>query len=375
MADHDDNGMGRYRAASQAMFEELSAGPRDDPRAAPLDAFIEPCNACNLDCPFCPTSQLVRRKSFMTMGRFVAVLDRLEEAGFHPRLTLTGQGEPFLNEELEDMVAEARRRGFHVALISNGTLTTPERTRRLLEAGLNRIQFSFDSVDPDVYAAMRVQKGTGDKQYFLRAMRNILEFARLNHEAGRPVFVSVMSVQTERNRHLAEEFQRFWARYPIDHVFLAPLSTLQGNSVDPEAVAAHYRGPMSEKPLCLVPWTTISFKVDGSVVACSHDYENAWPLGKVEDQPLRDLWAGDRARKLRRALIEGEVEDFVAAGHDCRVCNNPMIGYSVGEFLAGHQRRLARLEGSFRSSAPPDPARYRAAMDELERLSTPKAVV
>jgi pyruvate-formate lyase-activating enzyme len=375
MEEHDDNGLGRYRAASQAMFDELSAGPSEAPESAPLDAFIEPCNACNLDCPFCPTSQLVRRKSFMTLERFHEVLERLEEADFHPRLTLTGQGEPFLNEDLEEMVAEAKRRGFHVALITNGTMTTPERAARLIESGLNRIQFSFDSVDPEVYAAMRVQKGSGDKQYFLRALRNILAFSRLNHEAGRPVFISVMSVQTERNRHLAEEFQRFWSRYPVDHVFLAPLSTLQGNSVDPEAIAAHYQGDMADKPLCLIPWTTLSFKVDGSVVACSHDYENRWPLGKVEEQPLRDLWTGERARKLRRGLIDGEVDEFVAAEHDCKVCNNPLIGYSVGEFLEGHQHRLARLEGSFRSSAPPDPERYRAAMEELERLSTPKVAV
>ena len=63
-------------------------------------------------------------------------------------MTLSG-GEPTLHPELDAIIRRIRERGAIATLITNGLLLTPERIRRLNEAGLDYLQISIDNVRPD----------------------------------------------------------------------------------------------------------------------------------------------------------------------------------------------------------------------------------
>lgn len=58
------------------------------------------------------------------------------------QLGLSG-GEPLLRDDLEDIVAEARRLGFYSNLLTSGVGLTEPRIKRLKDAGLDHIQVSF----------------------------------------------------------------------------------------------------------------------------------------------------------------------------------------------------------------------------------------
>ena len=74
-------------------------------------------------------------------------LDKLAELGTSI-VTISG-GEPMMHPELDEMIRHIRSRGMIAGLISNGYYFTPDRIKRLNEAGLDALQISIDNVNPD----------------------------------------------------------------------------------------------------------------------------------------------------------------------------------------------------------------------------------
>lgn len=307
----------------------------------PFNIYVEPVNACNLACPFCATTYETRTRTMLGLDVFERLIRDLKEKGIYPRITLTGEGEPFLNKQAIDMVRIAKEAGFNVWTITNGSMFDRARLEKLLEYGINRVQFSIDSVTKEIYDRMRVAKGK-HQSYFAKTMGNILYLAKRNYEEGLPIYISISAVQTKLNAPDAQAFTDFWMALPVHNVFLAPLSTLQANTQLEEAKDLFYQGSMAEKQVCAIPFTTANVNADGSVNICSHDFDNVYPVGNVADESFGVLWNNAKSQALRKALLDGEVSEFVAIGHDCQRCNNPVIGYGVGDCMKSAQERIER---------------------------------
>jgi len=63
-------------------------------------------------------------------------------------VTVSG-GEPMMHPQLDDIIRHIRSRGIIAGLISNGYYFTPDRIKRLNDAGLEYLQISIDNVNPD----------------------------------------------------------------------------------------------------------------------------------------------------------------------------------------------------------------------------------
>ena len=101
----------------------------------PTRALVELSNWCNHACVFCTNPRMERRKGFLDMAvyeKFVAqgVKHGLEEIGLYTT------GEPFFSKNLDEYVARARALGVaYIFVTTNGALATPERARRVIDAG------------------------------------------------------------------------------------------------------------------------------------------------------------------------------------------------------------------------------------------------
>ena len=114
-------------------------------RHHPILAHLVPMRRCNLSCTYCneyddfskpvPTALVQRRLELLAALGTSAV-------------TLSG-GEPLLHPGLDEMIRCIRRQGMLAELITNGSLHTPERIRKLNDAGLDHLQISIDNVVPD----------------------------------------------------------------------------------------------------------------------------------------------------------------------------------------------------------------------------------
>jgi MoaA/NifB/PqqE/SkfB family radical SAM enzyme len=75
----------------------------------------------------------------MTSGTFDRLVANLKELPFRPDVFFGGFGEPLLLPNIAEMVAQAKAVAGKVELITNGILLTEQRSRELIEAGLDTL--------------------------------------------------------------------------------------------------------------------------------------------------------------------------------------------------------------------------------------------
>jgi pyrroloquinoline quinone biosynthesis protein E len=108
----------------------------------PLWLLAELTYRCPLHCVFCFNPlDFANHADELGTDDWLRVLREGRELGA-VQLGLSG-GEPLLRDDLEVIVAEARRLGFYSNLLTSGVGLTPARARALKDAGLDHVQLSF----------------------------------------------------------------------------------------------------------------------------------------------------------------------------------------------------------------------------------------
>ena len=138
------------------------------------DLRISLLDRCNFRCPYCmPESEFHEDYQFLTRSQRLTHQEILKVARVATslgvsKLRLTG-GEPLLDKQLPDLVAGlAELEGVEdLALTTNGMLLAPV-AQSLVDAGLQRVTISLDSLDPDVFRSM--SGGRGDLATVMQAI-------------------------------------------------------------------------------------------------------------------------------------------------------------------------------------------------------------
>jgi putative metalloenzyme radical SAM/SPASM domain maturase len=162
------------------------AGEKPQPPFLPYPSklFVETTTYCNLKCSMCmkQTMGSELKEGFLTMEIFRGLDPAFPTAR---SLVMSGIGEPLLCRELEDFIRHARPRMPRDAWIgfqSNGLLLDEERAVSLMEAGLDRICLSVDSVSPDTFRDVREGGELGDIDRAFAALNSARK------RCGRPDF-------------------------------------------------------------------------------------------------------------------------------------------------------------------------------------------
>ncbi len=111
----------------------------------PVLAHIIPMRRCNLACTYCNEYDKVSNP--VPLDEMDRRIDKLAALGTSI-VTISG-GEPLMHPELDDIISRIRSHKMIAGLISNGYYFTPERIKRLNDAGLDSLQISIDNVEPD----------------------------------------------------------------------------------------------------------------------------------------------------------------------------------------------------------------------------------
>ena len=129
-----------------------------DTRNRPLkDLRLSVTDRCNFRCSYCmphdeyewtPKNEIL---SYEEMARLAKIFVSLGVE----RIRLTG-GEPLVRQDLEELVHMLRAIDTvqDLSLTTNGALLTLERARRLKRAGLDRVNVSLDSLQPERFSTM-----------------------------------------------------------------------------------------------------------------------------------------------------------------------------------------------------------------------------
>jgi len=108
----------------------------------PLWLLAELTYRCPLHCVFCYNPvDFAKQPQELSTEDWLRVLRQGREMGA-VQCGLSG-GEPLLRDDLEEIVAEARRLGYYTNLLTSGVGLTEARARALKAAGLDHVQLSF----------------------------------------------------------------------------------------------------------------------------------------------------------------------------------------------------------------------------------------
>jgi len=112
---------------------------------------------CNDDCAHCYNAR-PRDFAEISTSQWMQILDKLWALGI-PHVVFTG-GEPTLRDDLPELVAHAEQNGQITGLNTNARRLSDEKyLHSLVEAGLDHVQITLESHDPEIHDAMVRRKG------------------------------------------------------------------------------------------------------------------------------------------------------------------------------------------------------------------------
>jgi MoaA/NifB/PqqE/SkfB family radical SAM enzyme len=290
--------------------------------------YVESTNVCNLDCIMCPTGLHIdtRPKGFMAWELYTSIIDEI--APYAEAVVLHSWGEPLLHKRIIEMIEYAKAKGCWVETSTNATRLTEDVSRKLLDAGLDRIYLSMDGLTKETYEKVRV------KGKFEEVLGNIERFLELKHELGSPIEADIQIVRLSETDAEVEEFVRRWSSSHADIINIKELDTWGGQIDDVKELAVDEEAAVEQvgrKP-CPNLWYHCHIHWDGTLVSCSRDYDAVTPLGNVKNGGVLETWHGPRMRAMRRQHLEG---DFCA--QQCVNCTEwswwkptPFLGGGTG---------------------------------------------
>jgi len=161
--------------------------------------YVEPTNACNLNCTTCVRHSWDEPEGFMEWATFEAVVDGLADAasnggggaavGPHAAGTVAfmGLGEPLLHPRFLDMVRLAKARELRAEVTTNALLLDDEMAGGLLRAGLDQLVVSIDGASAEAFG--RVRSGA--------SLAKIVENVRRLHDRRGPNYGPGMRIGIE----------------------------------------------------------------------------------------------------------------------------------------------------------------------------------
>ena len=269
----------------------------------PLHLDIEAAAHCNLQCPFCAMRQkpiVCKEGGLMASDTFKKIIDEGVKHGLCAiKLNSCERGEPLLNKGLPQMIAYAKEKGImDVYFNTNAALLTPEISKKIIGAGLDRISISFEGTEPGFYEKSRVGAS------FDKVLKNIKDFIQIRKEMG--VEKPLVRVQTVALPELApklNEYKEFWEKIADEVSFIdyRDYSQKQGELIADWA--------------CPFLWQRMLITWDGTISSCQLDYFNTLNLGNVnKGDSIRDAWQGEAMNKVRELHRSGQA-------HKIKLCN------------------------------------------------------
>jgi radical SAM protein with 4Fe4S-binding SPASM domain len=313
--------------------------------SAPLTVVWHLSQACNLQCQHCCQNAGTPRGVELSRSEKLSVLDELA-ANDVPLLTLSG-GEPLLAPDFWLVLGQARERGFHVSVATNGTLLSREVVDRLARTGADYVEVSIDSTRPGAHNNFRGSPGCWDKA--LDGLRALVEdgrmqtglactvtapnvdeledVIRLSADLHVGTFHALNFVPTGRARELAEldltpdqrerMLEILQAYRDIGSIAVAGTAPqlgrygMQHHAPGRMVALGHYGACVEAAPLlaqylggCGAGRSVLAVQANGDLTPCSF-----LPLviGNLRRHHLRDLWRDSPVlRQLRdRTLLQG----------------------------------------------------------------------
>lgn len=283
--------------------EELEALLESLPEEKPItrlyhpEVRYEPTDHCNATCIMCPRDKHEhgREHGIMDQAKYEKSVDEVVSLGAE-RIVLVGFGEPMLDKRLEDKMAYAKSKGVSTYIITNGSVLTGLRARRIIEAGLDEMRVSFYGMHRESYNA--VMQGLE----YEKTKEGLLSFLALRDEMKSPMKVQLSYLVLPENEADTQAFREYWEPRVDAIEIWKPHNFGDGRD---------YRERRDCKTSCGRPDNgPLQIQWNGEIIPCCYDYNNQIVLGNAFEQPVLEILNSPKYRLLRYAHRQGKFSMF-----------------------------------------------------------------
>lgn len=286
----------------------------------PLEFFIQLhlTERCNLKCTHCYQSGESPDEMSLAEIRSVIseVADMLREwsaaydVTFSSSFNITG-GEPFLRQDIFDVLEELTKQGIDAYLLSNGILISRDKAEMLAQLGVKGVQVSIEGPE-DIHDAIR---GKGSLKRSLAGIKYLLDAGievTLNttlSDINAPYFLDVIALASSigvqklgfsrlvPSGSARKLLNRMLTKEVLEVLYSKIFSLNTGNLkiVTGDPVASQFRKPVSEEGNnsfpsggCAAGVSGLTILPDGTVTPCRR---LPVPIGNVRTDSLREIWS------------------------------------------------------------------------------------
>ncbi len=296
------------RISSNEPFEALLDFPRY--------FEIETVNACNARCPMCTIEDWNRHSPTMKDDLFGKIAGEIcAHADTVKRVSLYRDGEPLLDKGIAKRVKILKDGGIRNVGISTNVSLLNERTSiHLLEAGLDEIVLSIDSLKKPVFEAIRLRLD------FETVMENARRFIALRDRIRPQTSIWVRMIRQESNKDEWPAYYDYWR--PMlqahDRCYYLNIHNWGGQLDGFAPVAPSYQPHVP----CVALWSLMVIFANGDVPMCNVDYNNKHGLGEVRTTSIADLWRSRIQNERRQKHLAGRKSEYDICA-TCTVWNDP----------------------------------------------------
>ena len=270
---------------------------------------------CNDDCAHCYNAR-PRDYPEISTDAWKRIIDKTWDLGI-PHIVFTG-GEPTLREDLPELIAYAESHGQITGMNTNARrLSDPKFVQSLVNSGLDHIQITVESHDPEIHDQMVGKRGAWKQT--IQGLRNVLET---------PLYVMTNTTMLQANSPSLAETLDFLAAEGVPTIGLNALiysghgltvgTGIQESELPPLLdLAQEKTGKYGQRLIWYTPTQYCNFdpqqlelgvkgctaalynmcvEPDGGVLPCQSYYQQ---LGNILTDPWNTIWDHELSVRLR----------------------------------------------------------------------------
>ncbi len=308
----------------------------------PYRLQIENGNICNLKCTMCALNVMKRKKGMLSLEKYKEIFKQIKPA----YVNLTGYSEMILNKDIFDIIKYSKVHGAYVKIDSNATLLNRDKSRRIIESGLDLISISIDGATKETYEKIRVPAR------FDVVINNLRNLVRLRNEMGNKLQIHIAFVGQVKNIHELPEIIKLADNIGVDQINSAfvteyDIQKYKANKLDAVRLSdlkkyynkalelkkelkvsvnigsiEYYIKKIEKNELnnlddahCYLPWYSAYITWDGEVLPCCYFYDAQLSFGNIFRTSFKEIWNGLDYKTFRKNLSQSRKGLCLSCGY------------------------------------------------------------
>jgi radical SAM protein with 4Fe4S-binding SPASM domain len=304
----------------------------------PIVYNIETTNRCNMRCEMCPrTTRMTRKMEDIDCDTFMCIVDQLQphtpelwqkwktyceqkygiaeddepsENHFFlyvisKVIQLHGYGDPLLDQHMHEYVKILHDRGFYSYFSCNPANINLNLTYKMLDAGLDYIKYSIESVNDEEHKKIRGEASNFSESY--KKIQQVLAYKQ-EHKLNTTIVITMLNLNRAYQK---DEFNKLLEAFSGLDVYVY----LKSEDCQWYRQDYHQTHSIHWSEICKHPWMTMTIKSNGEAAMCMEDYNNEIVFGNVKNEFLRDIWNGMRYKDFRWQHLN--VDEHIKCNYEC----------------------------------------------------------